>query len=246
MRKIILFSVVISLLALPAFAQTINWDGGNQSCAVNVSLAIPMWAQVVCQGSDGITFSPATATAYNSNSDFNGSNGDWWGTSWDGFYAAIGTGCDNKASTDAWAGASYISGGTEANPTGLMYEATDYAHHFVRTNTAITGSASCTNLTTGSYTIPARFTIAFGAFYDAGSQINVLTFPGSSDVGAYGAGTDGGTITMTGGSPQTFTNVQYGLTPPAWGTVTFHSRILRRGMIDVAGTYTGTISVSYN
>jgi hypothetical protein len=244
MRKLILLLVVLAFAVVPVFA-SMTWDGGNHSCTVNVSLSIPMWAQVICQG-NSIIFSSATTSGYGDNDP---TKGDWWGQSWDGWYNAItvpGTiPNDGKASTDPWAGAAYIGGGTDANPTGIQYEATDYAHHFVRTNTQITGTATCTNLTDGVHNIPAKFTIAFGAFYNAGSQINVVAFPGSTDVGAYGAGADGGTITMTGASPKSFTSVNYVLTPPAWGTITFHSRILRKGMFDVAGNYTGTISVNY-
>ena len=246
MRKLIILLVVLAFAAVPAFAQ-MTWDGGNNSCTVNVNLSIPMWAQVVCQDVDGITYSSATATAYNSDSNFDGTHGDWYDlSSWDGFYNIIDAGCDTKASTDPWAGAWYINGGTEDAPNGVYYEATDYAHHFVRTNTGITGNVSTSNLSDGhGHSVPHKFTIAFGKFYDAGTQINVLTFPGSSDVGAYGAGTDGGAVTMTGASPQAFTNIQYSLTAPAWGTITLHSRILRKGMIDVAGTYTSTINVWY-
>ena len=258
MRKLIA-TLIITALAVPAFAVTpsMTWDGANQQCVANVTMTIPMWAQVICQDGDGITFSPSTATGYATTSAYNASVGDWWGTGPNGYYALITSAGtipnDGKASTDPWAGAAYISGGTDLNPTGIYYEATDYAHHFVRTNTQITGTITFTPLTSGSNTLPTTCTAGFGLFWDAHSgaaaQVATTTIPdgaGGTLGGFLPNGAAGITLAGLVAQPQGLAGGEsYVLTPPSWGTITLHSRVLRRGMFDVAGVYTGTITVSY-
>ncbi|MBN1352811.1 hypothetical protein JXJ21_25705 [candidate division KSB1 bacterium] len=255
MKKLIVLMIAVALCAAPAMAQ-IQWDGGNHQCQTTVSVTIPQWAQVVCQDPDGITFSSNATTGAPSSDGSNNGAGDWYksaasGANPHGLYASIDVGCGNKASTDPWAGAEYITGDADGSPSGIYYEATDYAHHYIRTNTDITGTVTATTLTSGSHTIPTWFTIAFAPFWEAGLQVSVATLP-YDGAGAYGA--DGGSNTIaktgnaTGNSPHAFaadTPWSYPVAAPAFGTITLHSRILRKGMMDVAGTYTGTITVNY-
>jgi len=250
MRYLIVLIVIVAL-SIPAFGQ-ITWDNNNQQCGTTVNITIPAWAQVVCQGAqDGITFSSSATTGTpTSDGSFDNTKGDWYSKiDENGFYNSIDAGADNKASTEPWAGAEYITGDPDGSPSGVYYEATDYAYHYIRTNTDITGTASCTDLSDGNgHTIPAWFTIAFAPFWNNGSQITVATLPYDGQ-GAYGADGGGGTIAMAGTTPHGFasaTSWNYSITAPAFGTITMHSRILRKGMMDVAGTYTGTITVSYN
>jgi hypothetical protein len=247
MKKLIAL-FIITAIAAPAMA-SITWDNGNQGCTVNVTLNIPAWAQVVCQDPDGITFSSNATTGPPSADGSNNGNGDWYqlgSAGPHGYYSSIDANAGNKASTDPWAGAEYITSDPDGSPTGVYYEATDYAHHYIRTNTNITGTVSCNDLASGGNTIPTYFTLGFAPFWNAGSQITTTSIPYDGQ-GAFGQGT-GGTVTMDSATPHAFasgTNWQYNITAPAFGTITIHCRILRKGMMDVAGSYTATITVSY-
>jgi len=253
MRKLIILLVVLAFAAVPAFA-AINWDNGITGCTMNVSITIAEWAQVQCQD-NSIIFSGNTTTGYNDG------DGDWWGTSKDGYYAAISSAVppDGKASTDPWAGAEYITGDPDGSPTGIYYEATNNARHYVRTNTDIRGTVVCNTLTNqhpNGGTMPTYFTIAMAGdgtnpAYNNGSALNVVSdFPGppTNNAGAYGADAGSNTIAYTGGSPHGFAagTWTYDLLCPAFGTISFHARILRQGMMNCAGNYTATITVTYS
>jgi hypothetical protein len=241
--------LLLVLFVVPVFGQ-ITWDQGVQQCQTQVSLTIPAWAQVVCQDPDGITFSNNNVTGTPSSDGSNNGGGDWWNDQLNGYYQSIASGlapagCDSKASTDPWAGAEYITGDPDGSPTGLYYEALDYAHHYVRTNTNITGTvASFTSLGDGGgNSIPAWFTMGFAPFWDAGSQITTTTIPFDGQ-GGFLSGNGAVNANMSA-TPVALNSANYNITAPAFGTITLHARILRKGMMDVAGTYTGTITVSY-
>jgi len=245
MRKLSAICIILLFGVMPLLAQ-ITWDQGNQQCQTQVSLSIPAWAQVVCQDPDGITFSNNPTTGTPSSDGSNNGGGDWYSSALDGYYSSIDAGADNKASTDPWAGAEYITGDPDGSPTGLYYEALDYAHHYVRTNTDITGTVSPFNaLSDGSgHSIPAWFTMGFAPFWDNGAQITTTTLPYDGP-GGYLSG-DGNVSANMAASPVALNNATYNITAPGFGTISIHARILRKGMMDVAGTYTGTITVSYN
>lgn len=243
------FVLFLVLCVIPAFGQ-INWDKGVQQCQTQVSLTIPAWAQVVCQDPDGITFSSNNVTGTPSSDGSNNGGGDWWDVQKDGYFKSIASGlapggCDSKASTDPWAGAEYITGDPDGSPKGIYYEALDYAHHYVRTNTNIIGTTSnLTALSDGSgHSIPAWFTLAFAPFWDAGSQITTTTIPFDGP-GGYLAGSGNVSANMSA-SPVALNQATYNITAPAFGTIVLHARILRKGMMDVAGTYTATVTISY-
>ncbi len=251
MRKLIALIVVLTFAAVPAFGQGINWDGSNQTASVTVNLLIPTWAQVQDQDVDGISFSGNNVTGTPSGDGSNNSGGDWWSITLGGYYSAIAAGiapggCGDKASTDPWAGAEYITGDANGSPTGIYYEALDYAHHFVRTNTNITGTVGAFNsLSDGAgHSIPAWFTMGFAPFWDNGTQITTTNIPYDGQ-GGFLSGS-GPVSTNMAASPVALNSAIYNMSAPAFGTITMHARILRKGMMDVAGTYTGTITVSYN
>jgi len=248
MRRLSILVLALALIAAPALAQ-ITWDNGITQCQVLVSLTIPAWAQVDCQDPDGITFSGNNVTGTPSSDGSNNGGGDWWHTQKDGYFSSIAPGylpgCDNKASTDPWAGAEYITGDADGSPKGIYYEALDYAHHYVRTNANITGNVSTFNsLSDGSgHTIPAWFTLGFAPFWDAGVQITTTTIPFDGQ-GGFLSGNGPVNANMSA-NPVALNSASYNITAPAFGTICLHARILRKGMMDVAGKYTGTITVSY-
>ena len=244
MRKLIALAIVLSFAVVPAFGD-MTWDGGNQSCSVDVSLSIPMWAQVVCQNTDDITFSSNNVTGTPSSDGSNNGGGDFYSTALQGLYSAIDAGAGNKASTDPWAGAEYITGDADGSPSGIYYEALDYAAHYVRTNTDITGTVATFNtLSDGNgHSVPAWFTLGFAPFWDNGTQITTTSMP-FDGLGGYLSGS-GHVFAHMSATPVALHGATYNLTAPAFGTIAVHARILRKGMMDVAGTYSGTISISY-
>lgn len=252
----LLFVLFLALCVVPAFGQGFFHNGN--SCQTTVRLEIPAWAQVDCQDSDGITFSDNNVTGDPSDDGSNNGGGDFWCEILDGTYKDIASGklseggCDSKASTDPWAGAEYITGDNDGYPSGIYYEALDYAHHYVRTNTDIQGQVTLFDkLSDGNGNeIPAWFTLGFAPFWDNGEQIDTgapLPFDGE---GGYlnTENATSGTLKdhMSGLPAKSLNSAVYNLTAPAFGTISLHARILRKGMMDVSGTYTGTVTITYN
>jgi len=250
MRKVLALLLVLAVST--AFAQSINWDQGIQQCQVLVQITIPAWAQVICQDPDGITFSSNNVTGTPSGDASNNGGGDYFGTTLNGYYAPIASGmapggCDSKASTDPWAGAEYITSSPDGSPAGIYYQALDYAAHYIRTNTNITGTVAAFNaLSDGAgHSIPAWFSLCFcGPFFDAGAQAASFAIPFDGQGGWLNGA--GGTVTsQMVNAPVALTAAQYVCQAPAFGTIGLHVRILRKGMMDVAGNYSGTITISY-
>lgn len=256
MSRIILASLLVMLLALPAMA-TVHENNGTDPHDITINLNIPCYTNVYWNNTDDdhtINFCDVVQNGSN--------NGDWWRDPSSGVRGAYSANDAlafpyNKPSQDAFAQG--------------YYESYDHAFFWLESNCNVDWTVTDNgDLSNGSSTIPTWFTIAFsnntdggGGFIDGGARQSCGQIP-LDGYGTY-AQDSGGDLTMTlfactddgGGSafhpnqwPFPCNNSSWTTASPSFsafcqGTVLFHARALRSGLQDQAGSYTTSIDMAF-
>ena len=242
--KYILAALLVIALAAPAGA-TVYPTGGTNPQNITINLSIPCYTQVYWN-------SAADQSIYFNDIVQNGSNGgDWYSTVLTGAYGAA-----PKSSQDAFA-VDY-------------YESYDNANFWLNSNcTSMMTLASNGNLWNGNHKLPTWYTIALSnntgctynvdcGFISNSARLACGIIPGDGQ-GCYGDDTDNNNAIELAGANfypnQHSFPMQVGVAnttntavfPPfAQGTILFHARVLRAGLMDSWETYTTTLAVNFS
>jgi hypothetical protein len=237
MRNLIISVLVLALCAPAAFAAT--YESGTGTNNVTVSITIDSYINILWQDTD-ILFNNLT-----------GSGGDWHSPTGP---VANAYAQNTTASTDAFA-----SG---------YYESFDDAHIWFEANTDVDMQCSglpLTHISRTAFSLPTWFTICFSnghpnynqGFYLAGSYWNDGTPPGSGP-GGYAGNPGSGAINLGPGQAMwgdgvgqdvfNMDGTAYAgtLVAPSNGSIVWHARCLRNGIMDLAGQYNTTLVLVFS
>ena len=246
MLRILMATIAVAALALPAAAYTTTWDGA-QDGDLTIELILNCYIQVLWQDSliefDGDYDEPHDYWCY-----------DLMGTG----YALVGHPDNKFTATDAWAG----------DGAPFYFEARDGAYLYVKSNNALSmnvhtnGWLKATDPDCPDCYIPTYFTVALsGPFLVEGQDIGMGQIPNNGN-GVYlypdPEGNAGGEFDKhhtPGGiypdqwafdcNPASQTWHLGPLCPYVEGNMMFLARILRSGMADAGGNYTTWLDVSF-
>lgn len=274
MRTLCVGIAVLTLACSGALGDP-GWDtgGGPRDVNITVGCNVPSFAQVLWNDTSGdaVPGDRDLTIAFGSSADWTlgpdaddgvgGSDGDGAlgyyslanASSHSGDWPSGEQGwCEGKKADEAWAHA--------------WFEADDYVQVYIHTNTDISMTLTPGGLLSdgAGHTLPSWFTMAGycltptpGGFLLAGTTYTGgnAPFAAANTDGRYLEPGAGGTVVPGGGI--------YGVYPDQWcfpmnsgsrfldadaptqGTITFHARLFRNGMNDVAGNYTGSIPVTF-
>ena len=243
MLRVLMATVAVMALVVPAAAYYIVWDG-TANGDFTIELQIDCYIQIDRQDSE---------IHFTDQSPF-----DWWSTQLQGLVLTRCPDDDSQHPMYAWAGDQWYAGAG-----GRFYESDDGAVIYVASNNELTMNVTTHGDLTGTIngppfaTIPTWFTLAFCPFTIGGTAVSGHTVYFCGHPGCYLSDGDGDFVfdicdpTYDGpnqypfpcaGSNTWTTGI---MAPQIYGTMKFLARIERHGMADPGDHYQTYVDVNF-